>query len=177
MGGQLLWGTVNLNTVISSADGGATWRPGYSPERYNQLDSIDSADPQTLALVPAGDDDSKQPGTLYRSTDGGATWATLHPAQFHDSGAGWAAVLPDGRLLITVMTPFGSLSAKPELYESDSTSWLSFHRVGGSSPLPNGWLILTTVDAGGHGSLWLDGGDRFSISTDEGRAWHVTPMR
>jgi hypothetical protein len=69
--------------------------------------------------------------------------------------AGWAAVLPDGNLLITVGSYRASIDAA-RLYESDSDDWKHFHVIHPSGGLPHGYLLTLTTDSQ-DAILWLDG--------------------
>ena len=176
-GARSLWGVAlgDSFALISSPDGGGTWRPPYAPTRFGQIDPLDSVAPDLLAALPAGDDDSRSAQTLYRSSDAGASWQVIHPAQFADMGAGWAVVLADGNLLITVSPYDGSSPAR--LYESDSAAWQHFHVVHPTGGLPQGYLLTATLDSDGTTSLWLNGTEGLLDSIDGGRTWSTARAR
>ncbi len=174
--GQLIWGTgydaQGRAEIVSSSDGGATWRDPVVEPDLEQLDPIDSAAPDTLAMIGAGDDDFKLSQELRRSLDGGQTWQAVHPTALRGTSPGWLAVTTDGRLLVWVFDTFKGATLEPGLYESDSTSWLSFHRVSVTSQNgPEGDLRLTVVDASGRQFLYVEGKTGLLVSSDSGRSW------
>lgn len=172
--GTTVWGTLSTNKIVSSADGGASWQPIVNPSGLLQLDPIDSAAPGILAFIEAGDDDSRQAGSLLRSTDDGASWQQVRPPGFANASASWAAVTPTGRLLVYVFGHFSGTAPPVGLYESDSASWLTFHRVPDGQ---DGDLKLASVNPSGHQSLYLYNQTGLHVSTDEARTWHVIRAR
>lgn len=173
-GRTTIWGTLSTNKIVSSADGGATWRPVVDSADPLQLDPIDSAARGTLAFIKAGDDDSREAGFLLRSTDNGASWQQVRPAEFTNASASWAAVTPTGRLLLYVFGHFKGTAPPVGLYESDSASWLTFHRVPDGR---DGDLELANLDPSGRQSLYLYNQAGLHVSTDEARTWHVIKAR
>jgi photosystem II stability/assembly factor-like uncharacterized protein len=165
-------------TIVSSADGGATWHQPVAVTGPGQLDPIDSAAPGMLAVIGAGDDDFKNGQELSRSIDGGQTWHALHPPALRGTNPGWLAIGTDGRLLVWVFSTFKGATLKPGLYESDSTSWESFRRVAVTSQNgPAGDLRLTVVDPSGRQSLYVQTQTGLLVSADGGETWLTTPDR
>lgn len=179
--GRTLWGLARSGTVIvSSPDGGATWRSPVRLPKHGLYGEIPSADPTLLALTNLGDDAVDVPSTLRRSVDGGATWTVLHPSPLQGATANWMAVTPDGRLLVNVPTFAGGRLATG-LYESDDSTWTAFRREADASPHPSkyfsGYEAFPVVGHDGTMTLWTFGDEGGFFSTDDGRTWSRTRSR
>jgi hypothetical protein len=86
---QVLWAAVaftqldrNLTSLYRSTDGGATWaesRAGIPPGLDIRAITVNTPTDPTLpeAVYVAGAGTAANPGAVYRSTDGGATWVSI----------------------------------------------------------------------------------------------------
>lgn len=191
--GQALLGLgAGTTRIVSSPDGGASWRAPYRlPDRLLH-GTVASSDPDTLAVIDVADDGVTFPA-LHRSRDAGASWEVVEPAQLRGHFAAWAVVEPSGRLLIYILDPTNVHTAPDTgLYESDDVSWTHFHALASSPPLhgavpsPNdgGQLLAAATNGQGVQTLFLaDGGYLGSepagdlVSTDDGRTWTATRYR
>ncbi len=144
-GGRLLAGVWNGVTV--SDDGGATWRPGegaYGFARFlgHSFAFVPEPGHPYGGAVLAGLDDLEfgrdSSATVYRSDDGGATWARAH--RFGPAALG----LPDANRVVLAATPDGAVWAGVT------------HRLGG---LPTGRraAVARSTD-GGHTWSLVSGG-------------------
>lgn len=182
-GATTLWGRLESTKIVSSPDGGATWRDTVPTPDGKRFVPFDSGDQGTLAAIE--NMGSASPGSLFRSTDDGATWQAIHPSdmQSTDCQAQWQVVKPDGNLLMYVYEISGSCPMRAGIYESDSTAWTSFHQVSVSGPgtfKGAGALRSTTTSASGVQRLYLltsssTGG--LLVSADGGRTWRRTAER
>lgn len=111
--------------VLHTTDGGQTWQQAAIPMPFpRQLSFIDPQHGWLLAAVrPAGG--AAEPVAVFRTADGGKTWAKVSAALFADT-------TPPGRL------PYGGQKSGIRFLDS-STGW-----VTGSVPLANlAWLYVT----------------------------------
>jgi len=96
-----VYATSDGGGVFKTRDGGATWTslPGSPSGWYFTLLTVDPANPGTLYASSHG---------LYRSTDGGATWALLWDAADFDDAALAVAVDPrhPRRLYLSALSGF-----------------------------------------------------------------------
>ena len=172
--GRLLAGV--WNGVTYSDDGGRTWTPAagaYGYARYIGYDFAFVPEPGHPygGAVLAGIDDlalgRDSSATIYRSEDGGATWARAH--RFSPSEYG----LENTNKTVFAVTPDGAVWATVE------------HRLGGS-PRNRPAVIVRSVDGGrtwaradagygGHGvySLHVGRDGRLYAATVQG-VWHTT---
>ena len=171
--GRLLAGV--WNGVTYSDDGGRTWTPAagaYGYARYIGYDFAFVPEPGHPygGAVLAGIDDlalgRDSSATIYRSEDGGATWARAH--RFSPSEYG----LENTNKTVFAVTPDGAVWATVE------------HRLGGS-PRNRPAVIVRSVDGGrtwaradagygGHGvySLHVGRDGRLYAATVQG-VWHT----
>jgi len=132
--------------------------------------------PQVDAFVAEGNDPIGL-APFYRSTDDGATWQMIDQHVLPDGWPTWSVVTPSGQLL--AMYSFGNGSRSTvRLYESDTTSWTSFHTVDVRQPSTGSLdgLWLTTASQGQQ-TLYVADGSTVLASTDEGQSWSVTRDR
>lgn len=188
--GRTLWGIAGLTDVISSVDGGKTWR---APVRLPPVlpKPLISGNSSVLAVIDAGDTGTSLPRTIARSVDGGATWAIVKPPQLQRAIAAWTVVEPSGRLLVYVVN---SLLPNPSLptglYKSDDVSWGHFHEVttppllhgADYSPNDGGWLVAAPMDTQGSAVAlpdrwWLPRGHSQRGPDVRGRGSHWTVTR
>ncbi|MEJ7628080.1 MAG: sialidase family protein [Nocardioidaceae bacterium] len=177
-GAQTLWGILDTTEIVSSPDGGATWRRPFSPPGGLLLDVIESGDPGRLAVVQRfGAIDSRG---LLQSTDNGASWQVIHTSDLQSCVVQWTAVTPDGNLLRYVYHFDSGCAVSRGLYESDSTAWTSFHRVTVTGPGTfggSGVLLSATLSASGEQWLYLYSQGGVVVSVDEGRTWQRVRQR
>lgn len=150
-----------FGTAVQTADGGASWTPlavETGPATDHHLYGIFGDGGSVLCI--AG-----EAGLVYRSTDGGATWATL---QTSNPGSFWAGLqLKSGRLIIA--------GQRGHIFASDDqgVTWSEVpsgtqQSLTGLTQLPDGHLLLvglagTTLDSS-------DDGKTFSLHEREDRA-------
>lgn len=129
------------SSAIWSTDGGATWAQQRLVSGTSELTPIPStATSGVMAFVRGGLTATVFPfNRVYRSTDGGATWATFDESQGHGGDqpyVGWSLVAPDGSLLVNIeawsMNRRGHPGPHPVgLYESNGANWSDLHYVPG----------------------------------------------
>ncbi|MBI3972754.1 MAG: hypothetical protein HY332_15875 [Chloroflexi bacterium] len=74
---------VELQRVLKSADGGASWNAVYSTQRQMRDILVDPHTPNTIYIAGTAPDGLAQ---VFRSTDGGATWKALLPEDMRGAG-------------------------------------------------------------------------------------------
>jgi photosystem II stability/assembly factor-like uncharacterized protein len=141
-------------TVLSTADGGATWvsRIWSTQNEFNGFDFID----ENHGWAAVGGSVSGFPGELLHTSDGGATWNVqksgvpyLNDVQFVTDHLGWAAggIYGDGTILATIdggihwvtqtLPITGPMRAVH--FVSPDDGWAVGGAAGG-----NGWILNTT---------------------------------
>jgi photosystem II stability/assembly factor-like uncharacterized protein len=175
---QVAWASGSDGTWLRTADGGVSWQHGRIPgaEDLGVRDIHAFDEQRAVALTIAS------PGRVYRTLDGGATWAKVfeddRPAvffncmDFADNQRGYAVGDPiDGRFLLIETLDGGASwealppSRRPEVADGEA----QFAASG------------TCLDAMGE-SLWIGTGGsvaRVFRSLDRGRTWSsaATPLR
>lgn len=176
-------------TAIWSDDGGATWNEHPLPGHAGYLfQTVESADPDTLAIVEGGDGATLFPfETLHVSRDGGATWTRI-PAFTPNDARGylaWAFVRPDGELLVELDVWSDDQGRDPSgrsrgPYLSDGLDW---SRMTPSRPgVPDEddnmppMLQSATYD-GADVTLYISDGAEAYSSTDGGESWEPIAAR
>jgi photosystem II stability/assembly factor-like uncharacterized protein len=162
--GQTIWVSGDKGTVRKTTDGGMTWRD-VAPRGAADVDfrDIEAIDERTVFLMSSGQGPQSR---IYKSTDGGASWAllttNLEPRGFWDCMSFWDPTHGiivgdpvDGRF--TIMTT------------SDGDTW---QKIKGPSANKDG----TRESWFGTGGV---GGGRVFHSEDGGQTWSIakTPMR
>lgn len=178
--GEVLWGFAGGDTtLVSSPDGGATWRTPIPLSKDFLYEPVESGNPHMLAYADLGDDATIIGSVIHRSTDGGASWQTVRWRSLGPAEASWMAVTPSGGLLLYVNARDAPGSTDPisnnGLYASDGSNWGRLHRVR-AEPQANGLLLDATTDSAGRLTLYLRHW-RGWVSTDEGRSVSPTPLR
>ncbi|WP_420454764.1 hypothetical protein [Rubrivirga sp.] len=171
--GRLLAGVWNGVTV--SDDGGATWRPGEGAYGFAQYLGYsfafvpDPAHPYGGAVLAGVDDlafGRDSTATVYRSEDGGSTWARAHrfsPAALGlpDANRVMLAVTPDGAVWAGVSHEVGGL---PQTYPA---------AVARSADGGRTWeLVSAGVDMRRIYELMVGPDDRLYVATAVG-VWHT----
>ena len=152
VGAPTIW-AAGHHVLVRSTDGGATWadvRPRGLPGLDVHGFAVDPAHQRTVFAAIAGQG-------LYRSTDGGETFAL----RSRDVGPGVfaIAVLPGGRVLV------GDLQQQALVESVDGgTTWRTLVHAG---------ILGLGVDPG-DGSRILAAGPGVLLSTDSGKTWRQT---
>ena len=170
--------------VYTTDDGGRTWRSLFFATGYGPSFLIDFTDAQTGWLVGQDWGSCAMAGcgeyTLYRTTDGGRTWQTLHTPPGPGEARWWDPLFHLGFLLspraadrmtvwIGVSTGAGAAVGGVVITRDGGVSW---RRVKGDDPSwsvsavapllsGNGWVIATGSDAT----------RRLYRTSDQGRTW------
>jgi photosystem II stability/assembly factor-like uncharacterized protein len=145
--------------LIETADGGASWQqrqvaPGEDGERHlNQV----FAGPDGTLLIAA------EAGTVFRSTDNGASWTALK-LPYHGSLWGGLA-LADGTLVLFGMRGHVLRSTDHGLSWTDATA--GDQSLSGAVQLGDGTLVLAGL--GGAVARSRDGGKTFEATLDASR--------
>jgi hypothetical protein len=154
--------------VLKTTDGGVSWNnswavSGVGITRINQL-VIDPATPSTLYAVgeaqPAGPAAPTIPLNTFKSTDGGATWAVIQPANV-------LAVDPGTPTTVYIGTDNGVFK---------STNGSTFTAVGLADLLIHSLLVDPINTANIYAGTFNDRRERDAIykSTDRGASWERT---
>lgn len=176
--GQTVWVSGDKGTVRMTTDGGMTWRD-VAPRGTADVDfrDIEVIDDRTVFLMSSGEGPNSR---IYKTTDGGATWAllttNLEPKGFWDCMGFWDSTHGiivgdpvDGRFMI--------------LTTSDGATWQKIK--GPSANKAEGAFAAsgTCVFTRGTREAWFGtgglGGARVFHSEDGGQTWSVakTPIR
>ena len=176
--GQTVWVSGDKGTVRKSTDRGMTWRD-VAPRGVADVDfrDIEVIDDRTVFLMSSGEGPESR---IYKTTDGGATWAllttNLEPKGFWDCMSFWDATHGiivgdpvDGRFTI--------------LTTSDGATWQMLK--GPSANKEEGAFAAsgTCIFTRGTREAWFGtggtGGGRVFHSEDSGKSWSVakTPIR
>lgn len=182
VGEQVAWASGTGGTFVRTADGGTTWRAG-TVAGASALDfrDVHAVDALTAILLSIGGGDLSR---ILKTTDGGATWATLYVNKdpkgfldaiaFRDLDHGLAFGDPvDGRFVL-LATEDGGKTWTPTAPE----------RMPLALPDEGAFAASGTclvVGEGGHAWFATGGAKvtRVFRSTDRGRTWtaHETPVR
>lgn len=178
-GDTTIWGTSDQATIVSSPDGGATWRTEYSTPGDIPLGVVPTPGEGPLAVVQQprlGD-----PSAILRSEDAGQTWDFIHPIALLDCTIMWTAVTPSGQFLAYAYPgPARDCQLSPGIYASNSDSWTTFDSVAVSGPpgfVGAGAPLSITVDAAGQSRLYVSWSQGTLVSDDFGRTWRLTPEK
>ena len=182
-GADVVWIGGTKGTFVRSADGGQTWQTGTVPDASAcDFRDVQAIDARTAYLMSAGPAEKGQ-ARIYKTTDGGQSWALLYQTQ-------QLGVFFDGM----------------DFWDED-------HGLVFGDPINNKWMILTTADGGrswqpvpesalpvmqpneaafaasgssmvmqGKRNVWIASGGAMSSrvfrSTDRGRTWaaSTTPL-
>lgn len=170
LGQDLLVGSRNDHIIISS-DGGGTWRT-HSDLPPAEFDAPVLSDSPQLDAFLSGGNDPLDPLRFVRSTDDGATWSAVDTPSLPTTWPAWSAITPAGGLLV-MYTARSLDGGAPRLYQSDSSTWTSFHSLPVRRPPGvslEGYLTSMTTPAGGQ-TLFVQGDSSVAASSDQGRSW------
>ena len=150
-------GIYNGGGVYRTVDGGTTFQQLGSIGHIDQV-SVDFTDPARQTLVAGGHEASR---TVYRSTDGGATWTNIGlnlPA-----GTGFSSnpiVLGPNTYLINTNPNWGGGS--PGIYRTTNggTTWTKVSTIA-----PTAQAVVTPS------AIYWRAGDTLAVSTDLGVTW------
>ena len=150
--------------ILKSIDGGATWTgTTLSSASYvarTQCLSQDPADPRVLYAAGATSDASGSFARIFRSSDGGTTWALITTLEAYN-------------VLSIVVDPADSGHL---LAGTDRGVYLS--RDGGTSwgnVLPSAYVWRMAFDSGDPRIVYAGANDGFKKSTDGGATWTAGP--
>ena len=172
------WVSGSEGTVLRTADGGRTWRPlTVTSERLDFRD-IDAADERTAYALSIGTGPSSR---IYKTTDGGATWALqfTNPdaTGFFDAMAFWDA----SHGVIVGDSVEGAFSIF--LTEDGGRTWTPAPRTGLPPALAGEGAFAasgTNVAVHGANDAWFvtngAGRSRVLHSSDRGRTWTVADL-
>jgi photosystem II stability/assembly factor-like uncharacterized protein len=117
-GPNVAWIGGTQGTFVRTADGGQTWQTGSVPDAQScDFRDVQAIDEQTAYLMSAGPAEKDQ-ARIYKTTDGGKTWALLYRTQ------------------------------QPGIFFDGMDFWDKQHGIIFSDPVDNRWFILTTDDGG-----------------------------
>ncbi len=178
---DVAWASGTGGTFLRTTDGGRTWRagtvPGASALDFRDVQAIDD---KTAYLLSIGSGDLSR---IYKTADGGATWATvfvnkdpkgfLDAIAFRDKGHGLTlGDQVDGRFVI-LRTEDGG-----ETWEPTPPEGMPPALPGEGAFAASGTCLV--VGEGGHAWFGTGGAKagRVFRSTDRGRTWtaHETPV-
>lgn len=179
------WGITDTQ-VVRTDDGGVTWYDvspsGVSPLGYAAtIDFLDST--QGWVLIADSSDPFK--GTMYRTTDGGATWTTISvpfgggDIQFLDADNGWVMAslgAGAGSMGVAVFQTTDGGATWTQTYTNDP------NQQGAGDSLPLGGLKdgLTALDmqtAWIGGVIYAPGVIYLYQTKDGGRSWNQSPLQ
>jgi photosystem II stability/assembly factor-like uncharacterized protein len=178
----VVWASGSGNTILHSADGGATWQRSAGAPSADRLDfrDVDAIDERTAYVLSIGDGPLSR---IFKTTNGGATWAAQFvnedPKAFFDAMAFWDADRGivfsdsiDGRLVILRTDTGGRV-------------WTDVPAEGLPPALDNEGAFAasgTNVAVYGRDHVWIGTGAaavaRVLRSVDGGRTWAAaaTPL-
>ncbi|QHV98355.1 WD40/YVTN/BNR-like repeat-containing protein [Spirosoma endbachense] len=117
-GSNVAWIGGTQGNFVRTADGGQTWQTGSVPNAQScDFRDVQAIDGQTAYLMSAGPAEKDQ-ARIYKTTDGGKTWALLYRTQ------------------------------QPGIFFDGMDFWDKQHGIIFSDPVDNRWFILTTDDGG-----------------------------
>jgi hypothetical protein len=158
---RLYVGTPN-GGLWASADGGATWatQTDFLPTLGVSAILVDPVTPTTM-YIGTGDKDARNASGLgvYKSVDGGATWAPSNTGMGNRTVYGMRFD-PNSSGTIIAATDFG-------IYRSTNSgaSWIQ--------TLPSGTTYQVTYRPGSTNTLYAANATRFFTSTDDGATWNA----
>ncbi|CUR55206.1 putative oxidoreductase (secreted protein) [metagenome] len=164
--------------VWKTSNGGRTWKDVSPPDTAGLLfRDVEATDRRHVQVLAIGEHDASR---IYRTTDGGRTWALTFvnddPAAFYDCMAMW----PGGRRGLAMSDPvdgrFRIISTR-----DGGASWQLVDPAGMPEAVEGEFGFAasgTCLVTAGARQAWLGsgGGDaRIFHSTDRGRTWSVAP--
>ena len=133
-----------------SDDGGASWNQSAGAVGRNLLPKLATSVDDTHVVVGGGDGATLFPFSEIRRLDRGDSWTVTEPVTDPMAYIGHAAVLPDGRFLVSVelwsdwryQQPLKG--TPPGLYVSDGDDWTSYERIEPGAPfdMPQAMQLL-----------------------------------
>ncbi len=170
--------------LYRTLDGGAYWgRMGPVPVDYCQYDFVDTLHGWCSAVAPAMGSSGVK---LYRTSDGGRTWALVSETGFAGLGPTTPDALPstcDKTIIFTSMTVgwagSGCYGGNPYLYESDDEGYEWFKLpsppVIPGAPIDQGGDLQAPTVSGAAMAVRFDvGGDTaIATSADGGETWRT----
>jgi photosystem II stability/assembly factor-like uncharacterized protein len=164
------WAVGDAGTLLASTDAGLTWEARPSPSPY-VLEAVDFASPDVGMIISGS--------YVYRTTDGGATWATLYPA----GGAYWHTVymvdeqtavvggdsVPMAPTFARTTDGGQTWSHPPVVLDGDgAVTGLRFWTpdVGIACAWSSGGYILRTTDGGAHWTRDFHSADGYFVGMD-----------
>jgi uncharacterized protein (TIGR03437 family) len=164
-------GTVYAGTstgVWKSTDSGATWSRTDSGQFVLAL-AMHSSRPATLAAAVQLNIGPTQP-SLYRTTDGGATWTVLPNSPIGPYALAFDAANPDVLYAAASTAGFAGGGTAGVYKSADGGgSWV---KLTGPSP-----AISTFAVAAGAGTVYVSASAGVMVSGDAGSTWKTAPVR
>lgn len=173
---EIIWASGTNGTFLRTIDGGTTWKAGTMPGAASlDFRDVHAFDEKTVLLLSIGPGEQSR---IYKTTDGGANWATVYvnkdPKGFLDVLAFWDADLGlvlgdlvDGRFVILGTADGGK-------------TWEPISPEGMPPALPGEGAFAasgTCLVVGKDGHAWFGTGgakvSRVFRSSDRGRTWTV----
>jgi photosystem II stability/assembly factor-like uncharacterized protein len=144
--------------AVRTTDGGATW----TPVKFPQLSATEKAGPNIYDLVPAKGNvvyAAAEQGLVYRSGDGGATWALLKTG---NKGSFWTGLaLPDDSVLMA------GLNGKIWRSSDDGKTWSELNSGVSAS--------ITDLALGSDGSVVAVGLEGAVVTSKDGTTFTASP--
>lgn len=176
---RVAWATGSDGTVLRTRDGGGSWeRLTVGGGEALDFRDIEAFDADTALLMSAG-----QPARIYRTEDGGRSFALVHespsPAAFFDGLAFW-----DEKHGLAFSDPVDGAFLVLKT-DDGGRSWSRLDAASLPRPLDGeaGFAASgSNVVTGRGGRAWIGTGGavaRVLVSTDHGRSWRAvaTPLR
>ena len=164
--------------LFRSDDHGSTWNAINLPPSPSQVVAVDPTDP---SVIYAGGS-----GAIYKTTNGGGSWSTVHPTPPNQFAVGLAVSPANHSVIYCALGPYTFTFLRST---DGGTTWATLE-----GPLPNNLCIWTVLILMPHPSnvnrvLRTSGcyagrnvpfGDALRQSTDQGATWtdlvHPTPL-
>ena len=173
---DVAWASGSGNTVLRTADGGASWQKltppvdsAATPLDFRDIDAIDARTAYVLSIGPAA------ASRIFKTTDAGATWTQQYvnpdPQGFLDAMTFWDA---DHGLVIG-----DAIEGKFQILHTGDggATWSKVAAAALPPALPNEGAFSASgsnIAMVGRDHAWIATGSRVLHTADGGRTWSVT---